>query len=111
MNWNTFIKNNDLEVSKIQKIKFDEEDIYIFVKWMQVHTNYKIIIHKKIGTCKKAIKRKNMWCTTIKSSWIRLTDLDLAGKHWDNFYMGCLWPAISNRNNNKKTLIIKKADS
>ena len=92
------------EISKIQKLKFDKDDIYIKVSWCNTKHKYK---PRRTSDIKKLIRintdnprRMNKWMVTYNDSWIELTQLTVSGKKWGKFYRNVIWKALSKQKYN-----------
>ena len=87
------------EITDIQKLKFDNQDIWIKVAWRNT-------LHKSKPRNNNAIKkiirinnkkRKNKYEVIWNDSWIELTQLTTSGKQWEGFYKNIVWKALCSK--------------
>jgi len=96
--------SHDFEIKKIKKLKFTENDIYIFVEWFDSYYTYKPNV-ASLGVVKR--KKRNEWKVRWEPSWIKLTTLTATSALWANFYKNKVLPFMQNMYDTTHNVVIR----
>ena len=89
--YNNWINSRNWEISDIQKFKFTEQDIYVYVSWEPTNLKKFRTIPLEDG---KIVRSGDHWVVHWHDSWVELTNLNSSANGWHQFYNKNVWPKI-----------------